>query len=163
MLTLSRYHLERSRCDDAEIKIESALGVCELGRASSSLHHASIHRVYAAIAFESGRLDEATEFVNEQLQQLELHNTAQGNALKRSGLLDRTPDALTFSSNLPPGIFVVLPFRSICNFGFRLYLMADDEKALQYPTYLQHAEICFSTALKDCKNAQTKTIRRDLR
>ena len=98
-----------------------------------------------------------------QVKQLELHDTAQGNALKKSGLLDRTPDALTFSSDLPPGIFVVLPFRSICNFGFKLYLIAHDEKDLEYPTYLHHAEICFSKALKDCKNARTKTIRRDLR
>lgn len=94
-----------------------------------------------------------------QLELLELSGTPQGDALKERGLLDRAPDAISPSWDLgvPPGNFVVLPFRSICNFGFRLYFSAQDEKDEHYPLYLYHAETCFSAALQDCKHAYTKT------
>ena len=143
---------------DAEIKIESALGVYELGKANSSLHLASIYRVHAAMHSESGNTDEAAKFVKLQLEVLELYGTPQGDALEERGLLDAAPDAVSLSwdQGVPPGNFVVLPFRSICNFGFRLYLSAQDEKDQQYPLYLHHAEICFLAAMQDCKNAYTK-------
>lgn len=158
-LSLSRYYFERARYHDAEIKIESALGVYELGRARSSLHHASIYRVHAAIALESGKFDEAAKYVNTQLELLGLHHTPQGDVLKESGLLDRRPDAISPPSEIhdvDPGIFVVLPFRSICSFGHKLYFSANDVKDERYPIYLYHAENCFSTALKDCEIAHMK-------
>ena len=142
------------------VKIESALGVYELGEADSSLHLASIYRVHAAIASESGKSDEAAKYVNMQMELLELYDTPQGDTLKERGLLDCAPDAISpcWDHGVPPGNFVVLPLRSICNFGFRLYLSAQDEKDQQYPLYLRHAETCFSAALQDCKNAHAKTI-----
>ena len=160
LLSLSRYYLERTNYHDAEIKIESALGVYELGQANSSLHLASIYRVHAAINSESGKCDDAAKYVKMQLELLELYGTPQGDALEERGLLDGAPDAISPSWDLgvPPGNFVVLPFRSICNFGFRLYLSAQDEKDQQYPLYLRHAEICFLAAMQDCKHAYTKII-----
>lgn len=158
-LSLSRYYFERSRYYDAEIKIESALGVYELGRARSSLHHASIYRVRAAIALESGKFDEAAKYVNNQVELLGLHHTPQGDVLKESGLLDRRPDAISPPSqvhDVHPGVFVVLPFRSICSFGHKLYFSASDVKDERYPIYLHHAETCFTTALKDCEIAHIK-------
>ena len=157
MLSLNRYYFERSRYHDAEIKIKAAFGVYELGQAKSSLHHASIYRVHAAIALENGKLDEAAKYVNMQLELLGLHGTPEGEALMESGLLDRAPDAMSPSSweyDVPYGAFVVLPFHSICRFGFNLYLTAHDVKDQQYPQYLRHAEICFLTALTDLKTAR---------
>lgn len=158
-LRLNRYYFERARYYDAEIKILSALGVYELGRARSSLHHASIYRVHAAIALESGKFDEAAKYVDTQVELLDLHHTAQGDVLKGSGLLDRRPDAISPPSQIhdvDPGVFVVLPFRSICSFGHKLYFSANDVKDERYPIYLHHAEMCFSTALKDCEVAHVK-------
>ena len=162
LLNFSRYYYERSRYHDAERKIESALGVYEVGQTKSSLHHASIYRVHAAIAHERGRVEEAAKYVDLQVELLGLHYTAQGDALKKSGLLDHAPDGICLFSwvcDVPPGIFVVLPFRSVCNFGFKLYLSAQDEKDQSHHLYLIHAEACFSAALKDCINAHMKTTR----
>ena len=166
MLSVGRYYIERSRYRDAEVKIESALGVYELARKNSSFHYASICRVHAAVALENGKFDEAARYVTLQLEELGLHGTAQGEALRKSGLLDRTPDTISLSlwqHGVPPGMFVVLPFRSICNFGFKLYLIAYNEEDQQYPQILYQAEICFSTALKECQKADTKTARANLR
>ena len=151
MLKFSRYYLERSNYHDAEVKIDSALGVYELGKANPSLHLASIYRVHAAIAFESEKSDEVARYVNMQMELLELHGTPQGDTLKKRGLLDCAPDAVSpsWDHGVPPGKFIVLPFRSICSFGFKLYLGAQDEKDHQYPLYLHHAETCFSAALQD--------------
>lgn len=162
LLNFSRYYYERSKYHDAEGKIESALGVYDLGQTKSSLHRASIYRVHAAIAHESRRFEEAAKYVDLQVEQLELHNTAQGHALKESGLLEWAPDAICLFSwvcDVPPGIFVILPFRSVCKFGFKLYLSAQDEKDQNYHLCLSHAETCFSATLKDCINAPTKTTR----
>lgn len=159
-LTPSRYYLERSKCEDAEAKIQAAFGVCGLARAKSSLHHASIRRVHAAIALERGRADEAAQFVNLQLEQLDLHYTEQGEALKKSGLLDRAPDAVAqtpWGLEVPPGYFLVLPFRSVCSFGWKLYLSAQDEKDPKYAQCLYQAQLCFSTALKDHESAHNGT------
>ena len=159
MLSLSRYYLERSNYHDAEVKIDSALGVYDLGKANSSLHLASIYRAHAAIASESGKPDEVAKYVNMQMELLELYDTPQGDALKERGLLGCAPDAVSpsWDHGVPPGKFIVLPFRSICSFGFKLYLSAQDEKDQQYPLYLRHAETCFSATLQDYKNAHTKT------
>lgn len=159
MLSHSRYYLERSNYNDAVVKIESALGVYELGKANSSLHLASIYRVHAAIASERGKPDEAARYVGMQVELLQLYDMPQGDALKERGLLDSAPDAISpsWDHDVPPGNFVVLPFRSICRFGFKLYLIAQDEKDQQYPLYLRYAETCFSAALRDCKDAHTKT------
>ena len=159
MLSPSRYYLERLNYQDAMVKIESALGVYELGKANSSLHLASIYRVHAAIAYERGKSDEAAKYVSMQVELLQLYGTPQGDALKERRLLDCAPDGITplWDHDVPPGNFVVLPFRSICSFGFKLYLRAQDEKDQQYPLYLNYAETCFSAALQDCKYAHTKT------
>ena len=158
--------MERSRCYDAEVKIQAALGVHGLARGKSSLHHASLHRVHAAIALERGKANEAEQYVNLQMEQLELCGTEQGEALKKSGLLDKAPDAAAFSPwglDAPPGIFVVLPFRSVCTFGWKLYLSAQDERDPKYGQYLYQAALCFSSALKDCKSAHNETGRLILR
>lgn len=155
-LSLSRYFFERSKYHDAEMKIISALGVYEVGSARSSLHHASMYRVHAAIALESGKFDEAAKYVDTQLELLGLRQTPQGDALKQSGLLDRRPDAIFSPSQIHdvyPGVFVVLPFRSVCSFGHKLYFSANDELDEQYSIYLYHAEMCFSAALKECEMA----------
>ena len=121
--------------------------------------------MHAAIAYENGKADEAAKYVSMQLKLLELYRTPQGDALKERGLFDYAPDAISPSwhHGVPPGIFVVLPFRSICNFGFKLYLSAQDEEDQQYPLYLRHAETCFSTALQDCKHAHERTRQFGLR
>lgn len=53
----------------------------------SSLHHASIFRVHAAIALERGRSEEAAQHVNIQRGQLELRGTEQRAALKKANSL----------------------------------------------------------------------------
>lgn len=128
---LSRYYLERYRCHDAEAKIKAALGVCKLVPAMSTLHVASIRRVYAAITLEGGRADEAVVYVVRQVVELAIVHTEQGETLRKSGLLDRAPDAVALTPwglEVPAGRFVVLPFRSICSFGWKLYLIAHDEE-----------------------------------
>lgn len=135
-------------------------------RAKSSLHHASIYRVHAAIALERRRLEEAAQYVNLQMTHLELHWRTEGYALEKSGLLDRAPDGVALSPwglDVPPGNFVVLPFRSICSFGWKLYLHAQDENDPMYAQYLQQAELCFSTALDDRKSLCTETGQLDSR
>ena len=151
---------------DAEVKIQAALGVHELAPGKSSLHNASIYRVHAAIAFECRKPDEAAQHLNLQIQQLELRWTVQGEALKKSGLLDRAPDAVALSPwglDVPPGNFVVLPFRSVRSFGWKLYLNAQDENDPKYRHYLYQAALCFSTALEDCKSAHAETGRMNSR
>lgn len=132
----------------------------------SPLHHANIHRVHAAIAFERGSRDEAAQHVRLQLQRSEPYWTSQGEALKNSGLLDRAPDAVAVSPwglDIPPGNFVVLPFRSVFSFGWKLYSSAQDEKDPKYAEYLDQAALCFSTVLKDRTSAHTKTAQTELR
>lgn len=148
--------MERSRYYDAEVKIQAALGVHELMWGKSRAHHASIYRVRAAIAIERGKPDEAAQYVDRQMEQLGLRWTVQGEELRQSGLLDRAPDAVPISPwglDVPSGNLVVLPFRSICSFGWHLYLNAQDEKDPKYAQYLYEAELCFSTALKDSISA----------
>lgn len=162
LLNFSRYSLERSRYYDANVKIQSALGVYELGNATSSLHYASIYRVHAAVALECGKSDEAAQYVKLQMEQLTVQETPQGDAF---GLFDRAPDAVSLSSwdldvyQLNPAVFVVLPFRSIRRFGWKLYLSAQDEKDPKHAQVLRQAELCFSAALQDCKNARMETPR----
>ena len=156
VLNFGRYFLERSRYYDAEVKIQAALGVHGLARAKSSLHLASTHRVHAAIAFERGKSDEAVQHVNLQMEQLELRWTVQGEALKESGLLDRAPDAsplCPWGFGIPPDKFVVLPFRSVVSFGWKLYLNTPTDKGQKYLQYLHQASLCFSTVLKDLTDA----------
>lgn len=156
LVEASWYYMERSRYYDAEVKIQAALGVHELMWGKSRAHHASIYRVHAAIAIERGKPDEAAEYVDRQMEQLGLRWTVQGEELKQSGLLDRAPDAVPISPwglDVPSGNLVVLPFRSICSFGWQLYLNAQDEKDPKYAQYLYEAELCFSTALKDSISA----------
>ena len=141
--------------------MESALGVYEFGQANSAMHLASIYRVHTAIAHETGRVDDAVRYRNTQLETLGLWQTPQGDVLKESGLLDQTPDIIppSWTPSEPPGVFVVLPFRSICSFGYKLYSNVQDEKDEKYLQYLHQAEICFSTALADCKMATKQTAR----
>lgn len=160
------YFLERSRYYDAEVKIQAALGVYELARGKSPLHYASIHRVHAAIALERGKADEAAEYVNLQMEQLELRWLQQGEDLKESGLLDSAPDSVTMSPwglDVPPGKFAVLPFRSLCGLGWKLYLSAQSEKDLRYPKCLSQAALCFSTVLEDRKDVVVEREQRDPR
>ena len=148
------------------MKIEAALGVYRLARTESSLHHASIYRVHAAIALERRRLDEAAQYVKMQMIQLELHGKEEGYALEKSGLFDRAPDGVGLSPwglDVPPGNFVVLPFRSIRSFGWKLYLHAQDERDPKYAQYLQQAELCFSTALRDRTGFNAEAGQSDLR
>lgn len=126
----------------------------------STLHLASIRRVHAAIALERGRADEAEVYVNRQIVQLNLLHTEQGEALRKSGLLDRAPDAVALTPwglEVPPGPFLVLPFRSVCSLGWKLYLNADDEKDPMYAQCLHQAKLCFSTALKDLESVPKRS------
>ena len=160
LLKTSRYYFERSRYDDAQIKIQAALGVHELTRWKSWLHYASIYRVYAAIAMECRKDGEAARYADWQLQQLDLQWTKQGEALRKSGLLDKAPDAVAVSPwgvELPPGNFVVLPFRSLTNFGWKFYLLAEDEQDPMYARYLYQADLCFTAVYEDCRIAHTQT------
>ena len=153
-LSLDRYHFERSSYSDAEIKIQGALGVYELAQGKSPLHHASLHRVHAAIALERGKSDEAAQYVHLQMEQLQLRWLQQGEDLRQSGLLDRAPDAVALSPwglDVPPGKLAVLPFRSVCSFGWKLYLSAKNGKDPRYLKYLNQAALCFLTALEDRK------------
>ena len=138
------------------MKIEAALGVLELARGQSFFHHANIYRVHAAIAVERGRIDEAAQYCEIQIGMLGLQWTDQGAALKGSGLLDRAPDSVTLSPwglDVTPGKFAVRPFRSVCSFGWKLYLSAQDEQEPEYAQCLYQAALCFSTALKDSTSA----------
>ncbi len=155
---MNRYYLERSRCHDAEVKIQAALGVYGLARGKSPLHHASIYRVHAAIALARGKSEEAAQHVKLQMEQLELRWTEQEQMLKESGLLDRAPDAVAISPwglDVPPGKFVVLPFRSVCSFGWKIYLNAFNEKDPKIAQWLDQAQLCFSTLLRDRISADT--------
>ena len=80
--------------------------------------------------------------------------------MQKSGLLDRAPDAVALTPwglEIPPGYFLVLPFRSVCSFGWKLYLSAQDEKDPEYAQCLYQAQLCFSTALKDLESAHNGT------
>ena len=99
-----------------------------------------------------------------QLQQLDLQWKEQGEVLRKSGLLDKAPDAVAVSPwvfEIPPGDFVMLPFRSVANFGWKFYLLADDEKDPMYTWYLYQADDCFTPIYEDCRiaHAQTQQIR----
>ena len=169
LLILSRYHWERSRHCDAEATLQAALGVCghpQRKSPPSSLYIASIHRIHAAIAIERGNAVEAAQHVGSQLQQLAILGTSQREALKKSGLLDRAPDSVALSSwglDLPPGNSVVLPFRSVCSFGWKLYEYSqcldtrDEEDAKLAQTLLRQAARCFSTVLHDRTSAHPGT------
>ena len=116
--------------------------------------------MHAAIALERGRADEAEQYVNLAMEQLDVHFTEQGAALKESGLLDRALNAVALTPwglDVPPGYFLVLPFRSVCSFGWKLYLSAQDEKDPKYALCLYQAQLCFSTALKDLESAHNGT------
>ena len=160
LLRASRYYFERSRFDDAQSKIQAALGVHEMTRWKSSIHYASIYRIYAAIAMECRKEGEAAMYAGWQLQQLDLQWTEQGEVLRKSGLLDKGPDAVAVSPwgfDIPPGDFVMLPFRSVFSFGWKFYLCADDERDPMYREYLYQADDCFRAVYTDCRIAHTQT------
>ena len=103
---------------------------------------------------------EAAMYAGWQLQQLDLQWTEQGDALRKSGLLDKGPDAVAVSPwgfDIPPGDFVMLPFRSVSSFGWKLYLCADDAKDPMYTQYLYQADVCFRAVYDDCRIAHTQT------
>ena len=107
---------------------------------------------------------EAARYADRQLQQLELQWTEQGEALRKSGLLDKAPDAVAVSTwgvGLPPGKFVVLPFRSVSNYGWKFYLLAEDVADPMYMRFLYQAELCFKAVYEDCRlaHSQTKQLR----
>lgn len=122
--------------------------------------------MHAAIALERGKSDEAAQYVDLQMEQLQLRWLQQGEDLKESGLLDRAPDAVALSPwdlDIPPGKFAVLPFHSVCSFGWKLYLSAQNENDMKYPKYLKQAAHCFWTVLEDRKHFDDESEHRNIR
>lgn len=76
------------------------------------------------------------------MEKLELNWTVQGEALKRSGPLNRTLDAVAVSPwglDVPPTKHVMLPSRPVCNYGWQLYFKSRDDTDRKYAHDLYQA------------------------